>query len=75
LQRYLQRRAHSAPLNGPSFCQAFCLLSSNTRILCRFTYFLCKYCDISKLVWNCCHFFYFCTVLRLWVHCFCTLVL
>jgi hypothetical protein len=40
LQRYLQRRAGSVPLNGPSFCMAFCLLSSNTQILHRFTYFL-----------------------------------
>jgi hypothetical protein len=75
LQRYLQRRARSAPLSGPSFCLAFCLLSSNTRILYRFTHFLCKYCDISKLSRNRCHFFHFCTVLRLWIHCFYTLVL
>jgi hypothetical protein len=54
---------------------AFCLLSSNTRVLYRFTYFLCKRCDISKLGRNFCHFFHFCTVLPLRVHCFCTLVL
>jgi hypothetical protein len=75
LQRYLQRHARSAPLNDPSFCLAFCLLSSNTRILYRFTYFLCKRCDISKLGRNCCHCFHFCTVWRWWGHCFCILVL
>jgi hypothetical protein len=75
LQRYLQRHARSAPLNGPSFSLAFCLLYSNTRILYRFTYFLCKCCDISKLGQNCCHFSHFFTVLRLRVHCFGTLVL
>jgi hypothetical protein len=75
LQRHLQRLAGSAPLHDPSFCLEFCLLSSKTRILCRFTYFLSKCCDISKLGRNCCYFFHFCTVLRLWVHCFCTLVL
>jgi hypothetical protein len=58
LQRYHQRRTRSAPLNGPSFCLVFCLLSSNTRILYRFTYFLCKCYDISKLGRNCCHFFW-----------------
>jgi hypothetical protein len=65
LQHYFQRHAHSAALNGTSFCLAFYLLSSNTQVLNGFTYFLCKCCDISKLGQNCCHFFHFCTALQL----------